>query len=59
MKAGKENTDSSLLHRLQDLTNKLDSLYKLVEAIWHVLQEEEGDDDSYAPSDASTVELAE
>lgn len=52
-----EKTLGSLLHRLQDLTNKVDSLFQLTEEIWRALQDD--DDDSYAPSDASTVELAE
>jgi len=55
----KEETNEKILGQLHQqvlaLTKKLDSLYQLVEQLWHALSQE--DDSEGEQSDASTVEL--
>jgi len=55
MRAGSANTNSSLHQTLQDLSNKLDSLYKLVEQIWHEFQAAADSGDEHSGSDDSQL----
>jgi len=56
MKAGSGNTDSSLLHSLQNLESKLDSLYQLLQEVWRVLEHVDVSADERADSDEDELE---